>query len=995
MHNPIGFSMREEPAFHWIVEDAKGTKAKESRIIVWKAPLRTLSALPAFPAFSEADGKKNGASGESGLTLAADTGWADLDSLAAVVPLKLSPRTRYFWKVFVRTDAGEEGESSVQFFETGKRDEPWTAKWIALPDESTQKRHPVFSKKIAADEKEIAAARLYISAAGLFEAFWNGQKIGDEFLTPYCTNYNAWVEAITFDITEEVCKSAAAGEAGTLSVMLGNGWFNGRFGFNQDRKPHFEGGKRLTAEVHITYTDGTEAVIGTDESWDVTLSNITFSNIYDGEQRDDTLPEVPAVKAVIAAPPKGKLMDRLSLPVRVKHVLTPVALISTPAGETVLDLGQNQAGIWRLALDVPAGTKVHLQVGEVLQNGNFYNDNLRTAKAEYIYVSNGKKITLEPHFTFYGYRYVKIEGVSGLKKEDFEGLSLYSDMDQTGTMETGDAKVNRLIQNAEWGKRSNFIDVPTDCPQRDERMGWTGDAEVFSPTALYQSDAYAFYVKYLYDMATEQKERDGCVPDVVPSFDVNSAACAWGDATTIIPWNMYLYSGDSEILVQHYEAMKSWVDYIEKLDEDNWGWRRHFHYGDWLALDGDSSVDAVLGGTDEGFIAEVYKLYSMRIAADAAKVLSGRQKEEEAAADRMSSSAGRTGVNSENHPECADNAGTETLDYAAEARKYEALAAKTLQDIREEYYSLNGRCCIDTQTAMLLSLRFGLATDPGRIADRLAELLTKNGGRLKTGFIGTPILCEELSRIGKNNMAYDLLFNEEYPGWLYEVNLGATTIWERWNSMLPDGSVSSTGMNSFNHYSYGAITTWLYERVGGLMREPQEPGFRRIIFAPNPSLRLGSAAVSYRSAAGLYKTYWKVVDDNTLTVKLSVPFGCEADVKLPYFDAENVPEDLAGNAILNGLDAKTGISHVGPGNYEITYTTQSPMARIYSTRDRVKDLLAEPAVRKVLDDIFPDVENIPAHMSASPLRGIAGIQGVTDSVLDAIDEKLSKVKVSC
>ena len=638
MHNPIGFSMREEPAFHWIVEDAKGTKAKESRIIVWKAPLRTLSALPAFPAFSEADGKKNDACGESGLTLAADTGWADLDSLAAVVPLKLSPRTRYFWKVFVRTDAGEEGESGVQFFETGKRDEPWTAKWIALPDESTQKRHPVFSKKIAADGKEIAAARLYISAAGLFEAFWNGQKIGDEFLTPYCTNYNAWVEAITFDITEEVCKSAAAGEAGTLSVMLGNGWFNGRFGFNQDRKPHFEGGKRLTAEVHITYTDGTEAVIGTDESWDVTLSNITFSNIYDGEQRDDTLPEVPAVKAVIAAPPKGKLMDRLSLPVRVKHVLTPVALISTPAGETVLDLGQNQAGIWRLALDVPAGTKVHLQVGEVLQNGNFYNDNLRTAKAEYIYVSNGKKITLEPHFTFYGYRYVKIEGVPGLKKEDFEGLSLYSDMDQTGTMETGDAKVNRLIQNAEWGKRSNFIDVPTDCPQRDERMGWTGDAEVFSPTALYQSDAYAFYVKYLYDMATEQKERDGCVPDVVPSFDVNSAACAWGDATTIIPWNMYLYSGDSEILVQHYEAMKSWVDYIEKLDEDNWGWRRHFHYGDWLALDGDSSVDAVLGGTDEGFIAEVYKLYSMRIAADAAKVLSGRQKEEEAAADRMSSS---------------------------------------------------------------------------------------------------------------------------------------------------------------------------------------------------------------------------------------------------------------------------------------------------------------------------------------------------------------------
>ena len=864
LNNPIGFSMDGTPVFHWITEDARGTRETESRIVVKRVDMVSGALLEA-----------------------ADTGWREQDSLAAPVPVALEPRTRYLWTVSVRTDAGEEAVSEENFFETGKREEAWGGQWICTKDQE-EPRHPVFTKEIRTEEgKRIASARLYISAAGLYEAFWNGERIGEEFLTPYCTNYHQWVEVITHDVTEQV-RQSAEGKAGKLSVMLGNGWYNGRFGFDPDPKPHFEGGKKLIAELHILYTDGSEQVIGTDESWAVTRSNITFSNIYDGEQRDDTLPEKEPERAVRAEAPEGRLKDRLSLPVVIKHTLPVQELLHTPKGETVVDLGQNQAGIWRLHLHVPAGTRVHIQVGEVLQQGNFYNDNLRTAKAEYIYVSDGSEIDLVPHFTFYGYRYVKIDGVPDFKAEDFTAYVLYSDMEQIGQLVTGNDKVNRLILNAEWGKRGNFIDVPTDCPQRDERMGWTGDAEVFAPTAMYQSDAYAFYVKYLYDMMTEQKMQGGLVPVVVPSFGQNTCACAWGDATTIIPWVMYQYTGDRTILEHHFDAMKSWVDYVRKLDENNWGWRDQFHFGDWLALDGSGAVDEVLGGTEEGFIAEVYKLYSARIVRDAAKL----------------------------------------LGKAAEAEYYDNMAGKTLEEIRREYYSETGRSCIDTQTGYLLALRFGLSTDPEKMKKGLVKKLERNGGKLQTGFIGTPILAEELTSIGRSDLAYNLLFNEEFPGWLYEVNLGATTVWERWNSMEADGSVSSTGMNSFNHYAYGAITTWLYERAAGLCRDPQVPGFRKVRFAPIPDVRLGFADVSYKSAAGLWKSHWKMPDANTLELSLKVPFGCCAEVELPSFDRSSVLEGgvnagAAENLLILSMD-DDGICHVGAGEYCITYVTAAP-----------------------------------------------------------------------
>ena len=916
--NPVGYRMTR-PVFHWVTEESKGTKEEAARIVV----------------------KRDG-------TPVCDTGFSALSGLAAPLELDLAPRTRYTWTVTVRSDAGEEAESSEQFFETGKCGEPWEGQWIhSDSQEKDRERHPVFHKRFEAKEG-ISDARLYISGLGMFDCRLNGERVGNEYLTPYCNNYNAWVQAMTFDVTEGL----KSGE-NELAVALGNGWYNGRFGFASAVLPYYGSEMKLIAELRIRYADGSEEVIGSDESWDVTRSNITFSNIYDGEHRDDTLPELPAEKAQIAEPPKGKLTDRLSIPVVIREELPAAELITSPKGEKIFDIGQNLAGSFRLHVHgVKAGEKVHIQVGEVLQQGCFYNENLRTAKAEYIYVSDGSDMVLQPEFTFYGYRYVKVEGIPEIEKDDFTALVMYSDMDEIGSLVTGNGKINRLILNAEWGKRGNFIDVPTDCPQRDERMGWTGDAEVFSPTAMLQSDTYAFYTKYLYDMETEQAEHEGCVPDVIPAFGVyNGGTCAWGDATTIIPWNMYLYTGDPEILEQHYPAMKSWVDFMKREDDKDHAYMKKFHYGDWLALDGDGGIDSVKGGTSDAYCAMAYYLFSARIVAKTAKLLGKNE----------------------------------------DAAYYEKLTGEILTFINDEFFSPLGRATIDTQTGYLLALRHGLGSRPDRNRESLVQKLKRNGGKLQTGFIGTPLLAETLTEIGQPDMAYDLLFNEEFPGWLYEVNLGATTIWERWNSMLEDGSVSSTGMNSFNHYSYGAIVQWIYERAAGLRRDPAVPGYRKVLFAPIPNKKLGFADVCYDSPAGKWESHWKALDDTHLELSLTVPFGCCADVVLPY-----APEDLFGkdnNVLFHNVT--NGVCHVGPGKYEVCYETTRPLRKLYSCDTPIKDLLANPAALAALKQVAPQqFTYVPAQYRQATIRELSKLAPgtITDEMMEQFDRALREIE---
>ena len=915
MTNPMGFFM-DGVSFSWKVDEARGKAQKAARVRV------------------AADEKMQEILFDSGMDEQAD-------SLAYPVELALEPRTRYFWQVTVLSDAEEEADSEVQWFETSKMSEEWTGKWLTC--DSTEKRHPIFSKEIA-PAKEMAKARLYVTGLGLYEAYIDGKKVGDEYLTPYSNNYNRWVQYQTYDITDQI----AGG--GKLSILLGNGWYKGRFGFSAFEDKGYYGNEwKVIADVVLAYTDGTEEVIGTDESWTVTRSRIMFSNLYDGEQVDATAPELPAEEPTVCDAPKGRLEARRSLPVVAHEHIKPVELIHTPAGEQVFDMGQNFAGIFTFRVKEPAGTKIHIQTGEVLQKGNFYNENLRSAKSEYIYISDGNETVIRPHFTYYGYRYVKVEGVSDLKIEDFTGLALYSDIEMGGDVETGHDLVNQLVSNVRWGMKGNFIDVPTDCPQRDERMGWTGDTQVFSPTATFLADTYAFYSKYLHDMYTEQMDLDGMVPDVVPSAGVHSTACVWGDSSCIIPWNMYQFYGDKKILEDQYDSMRNWVDYISRVDGDNHGWRSVFHYGDWLALDNPSGkTDEVMGGTDEGYIANVYYAASAGIVAKAARV----------------------------------------LGYEADAKTYQALCDEQFEEVKKEYFSQTGRCCIKTQTALILALKYHLSENEELTKKTLRLLFQISGDKLKTGFTGMPLMCPVLSENGMNDLAYTLLLNEDYPGWLHEVKLGATTVWERWNSLDENGDISSTGMNSLNHYAYGSILEWVFRYVTGFRVSEEHPGSRHLLIAPTLNWKLKRAKGSYHSAAGTYETSWELADPSHVTVKVTVPFGCTAEIVLPLVSQETLADQ--SNPLF--ADVRDGKCFVGAGTYEVSYETTKPAKKMYSTYTPIQELVNNPEIVSAMGEQL-HLDQIPGQALAASFRQLAEAYpsaSMSAEMLDQLDAALAR-----
>lgn len=871
--NPLGYCFAS-PTFSYQVEGAQGKAQTKAHILISK------SADMASPTVFDA-----------------------ADSLAVTANLALEPYTRYYWTVTVQTDAGEEATSEINWFETAKMGDGWQAQWIGC--DSTESRHPLFAKELTLT-KPVASARLYICGLGLYEAFLNGEKIGCEYFAPHSNNYSQWLQYQTYDITHQLA------QGGHLAILLGNGWYKGRFGLTSrpGQQGYYGDEWKLIAEVRVTYTDGTQGLFATDDSWQVTRSNITFSNIYDGEHADATLPPLPPVPAQLCDAPPAPLVERLSTPVTAWERFS-AQLLTTPAGESVFDIGQNIAGSFALRVHVPKGETVHIQFGEVLQGGNFYRDNLRSAKAEYLWISDGNEHVLQPHFTFYGFRYAKVTGVPNLQADDFTAVALYSHIAPIGTLETGHTLVNKLIENTKWGQKGNFLDVPTDCPQRDERMGWTGDAQAFGPTALYLTDSYAFYRKYLYDIAQEQHHSGGKVPDVVPSMGHTRCTCAWGDATCIIPWNMYVFTGDDFILHEHYPSMKAWVDYIRRVDGDDHQWAKQFHYGDWLALDHPSGgTDQTQGGTDEGFLANAYYRNSALLVAKAARV----------------------------------------LQKPGEAAEYEALAQSILTWIQAEYFTQTGRCAIDTQTAHLLTLHWNLHGDRARAKRMLKKSLSNAGNKLKTGFIGTPILCNVLSDNGMDDLAYHLLLNEDYPGWLHEVNLGATTIWERWNSINDDGSISSTGMNSLNHYAYGSIVEWIWRHAAGINPCEEAPGFRKAILKPVPNWGLRTLKAEYRSAAGSYKVQWSCVDVNHLELCITVPFGCTAQLTLPH--------------------SQKGVQTLTAGEYHYSYKTTEPLRKVFTTAMPVKELLANSAVRKTLERIVPQVTQVPASMQGLSMRAI-------------------------
>ncbi len=856
--NPLGFAI-EKPTFSWIVEHTYDTVQTAAQIQV--------SRDSDFEQIIFDSGKVDG---------------TVIDSLAYRPSMCLKPRTRYFWKVKVWGET-ESAESDTVWFETSKMDEDWQAEWLT-PDWEDNRIHPILYRHFDLPSRAISA-RAYICGLGLYHFELNGKKVGDEYFTPYCNAYDQWIQYQTFDITDQLTVGS-----NLVSVMLGNGWYKGRYGADGGKVGFYGDRFALICEMHITLEDGNELIVVTDLSWKARPSPVIESDIFDGELYDARIEKV--------VPSPGKTFDvkrieidttrleaRRSLPVCINEEIKPVAVIHTPAGETVLDMGQNMTGWIRFKTSAPAGTRIHLLFGEVLQGGSFFRDNLRTAKADYIYIAGGTDAVVEPYFTFYGFRYVKVSGwVGDLSIDDFTGCVIYSLMDTIGEIETSNEKVNQLFKNAMWGQKGNFLDIPTDCPQRDERLGWTGDIQVFSGTACFNMDASAFLSKYAYDLGKEQSKIGGMVPHIVPMVNLNKGgSTAWGDAATIVPWNLYEFYGDVSILEEQFESMRAWVDYIRGIDESSGGrrlWTNGTHFGDWLALDGDDPASRK-GGTPEDFIASSFYCYSARLVARAAAVL-GRVEQADA---------------------------------------YDRLSTEVKAAIQKEYFTATGQLAIPTQTGYVLALFMDLASDAGCVKNDLIARLTEDNMHLRTGFVGTPYLCRVLSNSGANDLAYKLLLNEDYPSWLYAVNLGATTIWERWNSINPDGSISSTSMNSLNHYAYGSIVEWMYRDMCGLNPSSGEDGivgFHHARIAPKPDKSLQWAKARYRSAAGIYESGWHIDEVGHLTIEITIPFNASARVVLP--DAQMGEISINGHQLHEGEQIDNSVElTLGAGNYRIEY----------------------------------------------------------------------------
>lgn len=931
--DPLGFAM-DQPRLSWVVEDTPDTRQIAAQIVI--------AADAGFD------------------TILLDTGRVDgaaIDSLGYAPALALTPRTRYYWKVRVWGDT-ETAESAPAWFETAKLDEPWQAHWIT-PDFPDAETHPTLTKTFDLSGR-VVAARAYVCGLGLYHLLLNGAKVGVEVLAPHCNAYDQWLQYQTYDLTDALTPGAQ-----TISVMLGNGWYKGRYGMQEGPTPSQPYGDRfaLIAELHLTFDTGEQVVIGTDETWQASPSPVLESGIYDGEVYDARIPgpgvDRTTVRGVRLIEIHSPLQARRSLPVEVIEELKPIAVLHTPADETVLDLGQNLVGWLRFKTSAPAGTRIHLQYGEVLQNGCFYNDNLRTAKAEYTYIADGTNAIVEPTFTFFGFRYVKITGwVGKLDVNDFTGCVVHSRLDRTGEVETSNPKVNRLFQNALWGQKGNFVDIPTDCPQRDERLGWTGDTMVFSGTACFNLDSAAFFAKYSYDLAKEQSARGGVVPFVVPAAHMQGAGSSvWGDVATVLPWTVYEFYGDRTILEQQFASMRAWVDFIHSADEASGGkrlWTSGFHFGDWLALDG-SDPTSPMGGTPEEFIASAFYCHSSRLVARAAAVLG--------------------------------------LSEAAE--RYNRLADEVRSALQREYFTPTGRLAINTQTGYVLALHLDLvpAAYRERVINDLVLRLRKDKVHLRTGFVGTPYLCRVLSNIGANDLAYRLLLNEDYPSWLYAVNLGATTIWERWNSLDPDGSISSTGMNSLNHYAYGSIVEWLYRDVCGLnpgTGDDQVVGFRHARIAPKPDKAFQWARATYQSAVGLYESGWRIGETGDLSLTLVIPFNATAEVVLP--DAHGAEVRVNGQPAPVGLARGADrVLQFDAGRYEITYRPSRAYLKAFNTRTPIVQIVQDEQAKAVLAGVFPLItmldESMLAAMGEATLREMAATPylTLTEAQLDEID----------
>ena len=883
-------------------EDSDMTTITEIQMDYLKNP----AGLTAFPQFSwkmESDRKNVVQEGfqlqislspdEGGIIY--DSGMVQSDSSAHVTAdsAVMESARKYFVRVRTILNQGEEsGWSDWDWFISGLIDNSeWTGNFIsAETKQDSEKNQATIVRGTFRVEKPVKEAYAYTTALGLYKYYLNGERVGSDEMAPGFTSYNKRLTYQTWEVTSYL----KSGE-NVLGAMLGVGWYKGKMGF-LERRNNYGSQTAFLAQIVIRYEDGTCQYVSTDTSFKGTNSPVVFADIYDGETYDARLEEDGIYQegfddsrwhgVEIVEKDKAILVPQPGARVRIMDELPVKRLFQTPEGDTVIDFSQNMTGWIEITGQGKTGDIIELQCFEVLDaDGNVYTDNLRGAKETITYIcKDDKPFTYHPNFTFMGFQYAKIAAFPGeAKPENFKGQTVHSEMDVTGTFSCSNLDLNQLQHNILWGLKSNFLDIPTDCPQRNERLGWTGDAQIFCRTASYLVNTYTFFSKWLQDVAADQTPEGGVphiVPDLISGHEHDDwllsqgthSAAAWADVAVLNPWNLYLTFGDEEILRRQYDSMKKWIEFM-RTHAVNGIWNYRLQFGDWVALDAEEG--SYFGATPNDLTCTAYYAYSTRTFAGIAKVL-GRQE-----------------------------------DYETYSALYDAI----LQVFRSRFFKEDGTMTAQTQTAHIIALYFGLVPEEYRkkTAEALVHLLQKENGHLVTGFVGTPYFCHALSQNGHLKEAYELLLKDDFPSWLYQVKKGATTVWGHWDGLKPDGTMWSPDMNSFNHYAYGAIGEWLYRVAAGIEILEDHPGYKQFLIYPHPGGGLSFAKAGYDSIYGKIAVRWEQKED-IVTLHIRVPVNTSAVIRL--YEGKEVLED--GGIAFDGDSAEPeGVT--GSGRYKIVY----------------------------------------------------------------------------
>lgn len=874
--NPIGF-YNAKPTFSWKLAVAKDVKSQSAYQIVAATSLELLKNNPDL--WDSQKQKSN------------QSTWVSYNGKV------LQSRQKVYWKVrYWNQNNTVSNWSEVNTFELGLlNNSDWQAKWIGLPtaDEKVKGSHdniihrPQYLRKEFDLNQDVVSARLYITAKGVFDVAINGKDVSDDVMPPGWTPYKKRIETLTYDVT----KLLISGK-NTIGIEVAAGWHSGRLGWMKEFWKDLESPKILS-QLELTMKDGSKKRVLSDESWKGTTKGpIRVSEIYDGEIYDANF-EIPNWNtptfndkdwAVVQAFDSN---NSIRLEPKRHHTVKPKITIVTQEIQkrdkaVIFDLKQNMVGVARVRVPMKKGDTLRIRFAEMLSaDGSFYTENYRGAKStDYYIAARDETIDWQPKYTFHGFRYVELSGFDSAKepsKNWVNGIVQYSGFEQNGSFTSSNEKLNQLQSNIVWGLRGNFFDVPTDCPQRDERLGWTGDAQVFGPTSLFNADVYSFWASWLQSIRETQFENGG-VPYVIPDvLKNNKVSSGWGDVCVIIPWKMYDRTGDIRILEDNYEMMKGWLKYHESVAKDYISNMESF--SDWLQPYPEK--DNNRGDTSRELIGTAFYAHSAFLTAKSAAAL-GKFEDQ---------------------------------------KKYQELYKKIAQAFDKMYFDANGKVINvkETQTSYLLALAFKLLPEEkqSQAKENLIKQIALADNHLRTGFLGTPLLSQVLDEFGEVDLMYKLLFNETYPSWLYSVNQGATTIWERWNSYSKKEGFSSKSMNSLNHYAYGAIGEWMYERIAGIA--PLETGYKKIKIAPMPKDPLDSAAASYNTPYGKVASSWKI-ENNTFKLDITIPPNTTAEVVVPgktsqdlLLDGKKIKTDSNVKVIKKGNNSFELL--VQPGTY--------------------------------------------------------------------------------